>query len=61
MHPEYDKRNGNDNDLSILKLPFPLNWTKNVQPACLPDVSFTPEENGQMAFISGWGDTKYGK
>ena len=58
MHPEYNPQNA-DNDLSVLKLTFPLIWTKNVQPACLPDASFTPD--GHMGFISGWGVTKYGK
>ena len=58
MHPEYIWPY---NDLSILKLPFPLNWTESVGPACLPDASFTPEENGLMGFISGWGVTKNGK
>ena len=58
MHPEYNGRNLN-NDLSILKLSFPLNWTESVRPACLPDVSFTPEENSQMGFVSGWGVTRW--
>ena len=59
MHPEYNPRIL-DFDVAILKLSFPLIWTDYVQPACLPDASFTPEENGQKGFISGWGTTKYG-
>ena len=59
VHPEYDSQ-WVDNDIAILKLTSPLIWTKNIQPACLPDASFTPEENGQMGFISGWGTTKVG-
>ena len=59
MHPEYNSSIG-DFDVAILKLSFPLIWTDYVQPACLPEASFTAEENGQKGFISGWGTTKYG-
>ena len=59
MHPEFNP-SILDFDVAILKLSSPLIWTDNVQPACLPDASFTPEENGQLGFISGWGTTKFG-
>ena len=59
IHPEYNKTN-NRNDIAILKLILPLILTDDVQPACLPDASFTPENSGQMSFLSGWGLPKHG-
>ena len=46
-----------DNDLAILKLKSSLTFNENVQPACLPDPSFTPEDSGGFAVVSGWGTT----
>ena len=38
-HPKFDKsKRGNDfNDIALVKLRSPLNFTEAVQPACLPD------------------------
>ena len=55
-HPNYDA-DTNDNDIAILKLKKPLTFTKDVQPACLPDPSFSPEE-GELGVVSGWGRTR---
>ena len=59
-HPMYNPRNY-DNDIAILKLKSPLTFNDNVQPACLPHPSFMPENTGEIAVISGWGDTSFGK
>ena len=42
------------NNIAILKLATPLQFNSNVQPACLPDIQFTPEKG----LVSGWGYTK---
>jgi len=46
----------NNNDIIILKLKSPLTFNANVQPACLPEASFTSNK----AIVSGWGIEKYG-
>ena len=59
-HPMYNPRNY-DNDIAILKLKSPLTFNENVKPACLPHPSFRPENTGEIAVISGWGDIFDGK
>ena len=56
-HPDFNKHIGvpGDNDVAILKLDFPLILNSDVQPACLPDPCFAPDETGEIAFVSGWG------
>ena len=56
-HPEFNKEIGapGDNDIAILKLDFPLIFNSDVQPACLPDPYFAPDESKEFAFVSGWG------
>ena len=56
---EYDSVTYN-NDFVILKLDVPLNFNKDVKPACLPpskaylDLSSKKEQ----CFASGWGNVK---
>ena len=51
-----------NNDFVILKLDIPLNFDKDVKPACLPpskgylDLSSTEEQ----CYTSGWGDLTNG-
>ena len=58
-HPKYNSMTW-DNDVAILKLDLPLTFNGNVQPACLPDPSFTPEDSGEFAVVSGWGSNSEG-
>ena len=58
-HPMYNAMKM-DNDVAILKLTSSLTFNENVQPACLPDPSFTPEDTGEFAVVSGWGTTSEG-
>ena len=62
IHPMYNEEKGHwaDNDVAILKLKSPLTFNDNVQPACLPQPSFMPENTRELAVISGWGDTSHG-
>ena len=50
IHPDWDCLTYR-NDIAILKLATPLQFTSNVQPACLPDIQFNPDKG----FVSGWG------
>ncbi|XP_072947858.1 uncharacterized protein [Epargyreus clarus] len=49
-----------DNDLAILKLDHPVEWTKypHISPACLPD-KYT-EYAGQRCWTTGWGKDAFG-
>ena len=54
LHKDYNY-NPLYNDIAIIKLKTPLYFDENVQPTCLPDLSFIPEENENIGFVSGWG------
>ncbi|XP_060802516.1 uncharacterized protein LOC106134916 isoform X1 [Amyelois transitella] len=49
-----------DNDLAILKLDHPVEWTKypHISPACLPD-KYT-DYAGQRCWTTGWGKDAFG-
>ncbi|XP_050671823.1 uncharacterized protein LOC126970132 isoform X2 [Leptidea sinapis] len=49
-----------DNDLAILKLEHPVDWTKypHISPACLPD-KYT-DYSGQRCWTTGWGKDAFG-
>ncbi|KAI5645445.1 trypsin domain-containing protein [Phthorimaea operculella] len=49
-----------DNDLAILKLEHPVEWTKypHISPACLPD-KYT-DYAGQRCWTTGWGKDAFG-
>ena len=53
IHPNWDWDTFR-NDIAILKLETSLQFNSNVQPACLPDIQFTPDKG----LVSGWGYTK---
>ena len=52
------------NDWIILKLSSPLTINSDVQPACLPESNWAPENDSYLkhrCFTSGYGDTSSGK
>ncbi|XP_013172611.1 PREDICTED: uncharacterized protein LOC106121472 [Papilio xuthus] len=59
VHPTY-YAGTLDNDLAILKLEHPVDWTKypHISPACLPD-KYT-EYAGQRCWTTGWGKDAFG-
>ena len=48
VHPDYNNLTY-DSDIAILKLASLLIFNNDVQPACLPDHSFTPEETEEIS------------
>ena len=62
IHPMYNEMipHKYDNDVAILKLKSSLTFNENVQPACLPQPSFMPENTQELAVTSGWGYTSQG-
>merc|ERR1719276_55588 len=57
-HPDYDSRELT-NDICLLKLKEPLEWTEFVQPAALPE-PLAEVDGGVMATVTGWGTTSEG-
>lgn len=57
MHPSYDSRRLL-NDIALLKLSSPVQYTKRIQPACVP-ISKTVHKN-QISWATGWGTTGFG-
>merc|ERR1719457_69634 len=54
-HPDYDSRELT-NDICLLKMKEPLEWTEFVQPAALPE-PLAEVDGGVMATVTGWGTT----
>lgn len=61
-HPNYTFTKSN-NDIGLIKLKQPINFTRNVQPICLPKTSKLQTGNlvGHNPFVIGWGVTNYGE
>ncbi|XP_053317812.1 transmembrane protease serine 11C-like [Spea bombifrons] len=47
------------NDIALLKLSVPLNFTKYVRPVCLPETSDVFPDNSSC-YVTGWGALKEG-
>uniref|UniRef100_A0A665UJ69 Peptidase S1 domain-containing protein n=1 Tax=Echeneis naucrates TaxID=173247 RepID=A0A665UJ69_ECHNA len=59
MHQDYDDTTY-DNDVTLLLLSSPFNFTDHVQPACTPhNVTHEVALNFSHCFISGWGSSYY--
>jgi len=57
-HPDYDS-NQLTNDICLLKLTKPLEWTEFVQPAKMP-AALQETDAGTMATVTGWGTLSEG-
>jgi len=57
-HPAYDSQT-TENDIAIIKLDTPINFTSTIQPACLPKEYETVADNAD-AIVAGWGLTREG-
>jgi len=57
-HPAYNSRT-TENDIAIIKLDTPINFTSTIQPACLPANDTAAIESGD-ALVAGWGLTREG-
>ena len=55
MHAEYNPYAFWVNDIAILTLEEPLNFTKSIQPICLTQQLAV---HGEQTYVMGWGDTK---
>ncbi|KAK2848580.1 hypothetical protein Q5P01_008414 [Channa striata] len=58
-HPNYNRDTHNDNDITLLKLSSPVNFTSFILPVCLA-ASDSTFYSGTKLWICGWGDTGSG-
>ncbi|KAF3698439.1 Transmembrane protease serine 9 [Channa argus] len=58
-HPNYSSSASDDNDITLLKLSSPVNFTSYILPVCLA-ASDSTYYNGTHAWITGWGVTEDG-
>ena len=55
IHPEYEaNKRPAVNDIAVIKLREPVEWTQWVQPVCLPG-SMENLKEGSMTYLVGWG------
>ncbi|XP_058510114.1 transmembrane protease serine 9-like [Solea solea] len=59
IHPSYDSRS-NNNDIALLKLSSPVNFTSYILPVCLA-ASDSTFHNGTDAWVTGWGNKALGE
>ena len=61
-HPDYNIAARFDNDFSMLELEGEVDLCRypNIRPVCLPSVSSSDTFVGDVATVSGWGDTEDG-
>ena len=61
FHPDYNVANF-DNDFSMLELEGEVDLCRypNIRPVCLPSVSSSDTFVGDVATVTGWGDTEDG-
>ncbi|CAL4072041.1 unnamed protein product, partial [Meganyctiphanes norvegica] len=59
IHPDYNEANMK-NDIALLHLTLPINYSRSVYPACLPFEYSSEDFNGENATVTGWGTTSQG-
>lgn len=60
IHEEFRRGQLMNNDIAVVLLKHPIQFTNYIQPICLPDKE-TSYEAGKNCTISGWGSIQYGK
>ncbi|ENN83614.1 hypothetical protein YQE_00031, partial [Dendroctonus ponderosae] len=59
VHPDYNPKT-HQNDIALIQISKPANFTTNVQPICLPISEMNDDLTGKFAVVSGWGLTEKG-
>ncbi|XP_023403890.1 putative serine protease 42 [Loxodonta africana] len=54
VHPEFTRIGSVQNDIALLYLLFPVNFTSTIQPICIPEESFQVAA-GTRCWVTGWG------
>ncbi|XP_055457492.1 serine protease 42-like [Psammomys obesus] len=59
VHPKFSTAIVIENDIALLKLQYPVNFTSNIHPICLPSETFYVK-TGTSCWVTGWGRTDVG-
>lgn len=57
VHPKFSTVIAVQNDLALLRLHHPVNFTSNIQPICIPQENFQVEARTRC-WVTGWGKTQ---
>ncbi|XP_025233544.1 serine protease 42 [Theropithecus gelada] len=60
VHPKFSTVKAVQNDLALLRLHHPVNFTSNIQPICIPQENFQVEARTRC-WVTGWGKTQEGE
>ncbi|XP_065204623.1 proclotting enzyme-like [Planococcus citri] len=63
-HHGFTSTPGVTNDIALLRLKYPVNFTANVRPICISGKEEHRSDDfylNRSAYIAGWGDIKYGE
>ncbi|XP_046971365.1 CLIP domain-containing serine protease 14D-like [Vanessa cardui] len=62
-YPTYSKENLTQDDIALIELEKPVNFTNFIQPVCLPTTEYTVMQDyvhGSSYWVAGWGLTEFG-
>uniref|UniRef100_A0A8C7C124 Peptidase S1 domain-containing protein n=1 Tax=Neovison vison TaxID=452646 RepID=A0A8C7C124_NEOVI len=59
VHPQLSVVGAVQNDLALLHLLYPVNFTVTIQPVCIPQKTFQVEA-GTTCWVTGWGKKEHG-
>ncbi|XP_048190407.1 serine protease 42-like [Perognathus longimembris pacificus] len=59
IHPQYSTTSSVINDLALLHLLYPVNFSATIYPICVPEQAFRVSA-GTKCWVTGWGRTKEG-
>ena len=54
VHPQFSASGTVKNDLALLWLRYPVNFTGVIQPICIPEKTFRVQA-GTRCWVTGWG------
>ncbi|XP_055269635.1 putative serine protease 42 [Moschus berezovskii] len=54
IHPQFSTSGTIKNDLALLRLGYPVNYTGLIQPICIPEKTFHVQA-GTRCWVTGWG------
>uniref|UniRef100_A0A8C7C675 Peptidase S1 domain-containing protein n=1 Tax=Neovison vison TaxID=452646 RepID=A0A8C7C675_NEOVI len=60
VHPQLSVVGAVQNDLALLHLLYPVNFTVTIQPVCIPQKTFQVEA-GTTCWVTGWGKKEHGE
>ncbi|KAM4821154.1 serine protease 42-like isoform 2-T2 [Thomomys bottae] len=59
IHPHFSTARSVVNDIALLYLLYPVNFSSTIYPVCVPEETFRVKA-GMICWVTGWGKTKEG-